>query len=308
MRKGEMKNAVAMLGALSLASLFAASGAMAAPDRERGIRIGEPAPAFSLPDRYGNEVSLSDYLGKKVILYFWVSWCVCRDQLPLLQQFKDSHPDDSFEIISVSIDAQGGRYVNPIADTAKIRYPALLDARAETARLYHYPATPAAFLIDEAGVATGQFILDFELQKSETREALEGFLARPAVASPEFSPRRASIDELQADVRNDPRNPKARMRLAGAFQSSGDAVSAIPHWEALCEIKKNDCEYKFSLGSAHFAAGNLEQALKHWKNAAKCDQTNYIYMRTVQSFEHPGNFYSPEKMKDLYSDGLEQMK
>ncbi len=35
------------------------------------LAVGEKAPAFSLPDQNGNMVSLSDYLGKKVILYFY---------------------------------------------------------------------------------------------------------------------------------------------------------------------------------------------------------------------------------------------
>lgn len=35
------------------------------------LEIGSKAPAFSLPDQNGNAHSLSDYIGKKVILYFY---------------------------------------------------------------------------------------------------------------------------------------------------------------------------------------------------------------------------------------------
>lgn len=35
------------------------------------MKIGEKAPGFTLTDAYGNEVSLSDYLGQKVVLYFY---------------------------------------------------------------------------------------------------------------------------------------------------------------------------------------------------------------------------------------------
>ena len=35
------------------------------------LEIGTKAPAFTLPDKDGNPVSLSDYLGEKVVLYFY---------------------------------------------------------------------------------------------------------------------------------------------------------------------------------------------------------------------------------------------
>lgn len=35
------------------------------------LTIGDPAPAFSLPDANGNTVKLADFRGKKVVLYFY---------------------------------------------------------------------------------------------------------------------------------------------------------------------------------------------------------------------------------------------
>ena len=35
------------------------------------LEIGMKAPEFTLPDKEGNNVSLSDFLGKKVVLYFY---------------------------------------------------------------------------------------------------------------------------------------------------------------------------------------------------------------------------------------------
>ena len=35
------------------------------------LEIGMKAPAFTLPDQNGEQVSLSDFLGKKVVLYFY---------------------------------------------------------------------------------------------------------------------------------------------------------------------------------------------------------------------------------------------
>ena len=35
------------------------------------LKVGMKAPAFTLPDKDGNPVSLSDFLGRKVVLYFY---------------------------------------------------------------------------------------------------------------------------------------------------------------------------------------------------------------------------------------------
>ncbi len=35
------------------------------------LEVGKKAPNFTLPDQDGNDVSLSDYSGKKVVLWFF---------------------------------------------------------------------------------------------------------------------------------------------------------------------------------------------------------------------------------------------
>jgi hypothetical protein len=59
---------------VALASMLAAScGASGdgGPTRERLVREGDSAPAFTLPSAQGSEVSLEEYLGRRpVLLYF----------------------------------------------------------------------------------------------------------------------------------------------------------------------------------------------------------------------------------------------
>ncbi len=35
------------------------------------VEVGKKAPRFTLPDTYGNKVALKDFIGKKVVLYFY---------------------------------------------------------------------------------------------------------------------------------------------------------------------------------------------------------------------------------------------
>jgi peroxiredoxin Q/BCP len=35
------------------------------------VEVGQAAPEFTLPDQEGNEVSLSDFRGQRVVVYFY---------------------------------------------------------------------------------------------------------------------------------------------------------------------------------------------------------------------------------------------
>lgn len=70
------------------------------------LKEGDKAPAFSGKDQDGNKVSLSDYKGKKLVLYFYpeddtptctIQACNLRDNYSLLKK-------EGFEVIGVSPD------------------------------------------------------------------------------------------------------------------------------------------------------------------------------------------------------------
>ena len=56
---------------------------------------------FTLLDKEGNEVSLSDYKGKKTLVMFFGTWCgYCRQELPSLQEYADNHDDLNILLVS----------------------------------------------------------------------------------------------------------------------------------------------------------------------------------------------------------------
>lgn len=72
--------AVAMLQALLLGLLLAATPSAGEDLEERLWDLyivpldAEPAPAFTLESLAGKRVSLSDFRGRAVLLYFWATW------------------------------------------------------------------------------------------------------------------------------------------------------------------------------------------------------------------------------------------
>jgi peroxiredoxin len=70
------------------------------------ISAGEPAPDFTLRDQDGEEVSLADFKGRKVLLVFYPKDFspVCSDQLSIYQEVKPEIAAKGVELIGISVD------------------------------------------------------------------------------------------------------------------------------------------------------------------------------------------------------------
>jgi peroxiredoxin len=70
------------------------------------IEAGVPAPEFTLPDQDGNEVSLSDFRGKTVLLVFYpLDFSpVCTDQLNVYQEVLGELEQRGATLLGISVD------------------------------------------------------------------------------------------------------------------------------------------------------------------------------------------------------------
>jgi len=71
------------------------------------IEPGTQAPAFTLPDQDGNDVSLSDFAGCKVVIAFYPQdfSSVCGDQLSIYQEVLGEIRERGAELIGISVDS-----------------------------------------------------------------------------------------------------------------------------------------------------------------------------------------------------------
>ncbi len=113
------------------------------------------ATDFTLRDTDGKQVSLSDYLGKQVVLIdFWATWCVpCEAELPHLQKLYADNRDRGFVVLAVAMDgpetvAQVGSYQRRY----DLTFPVLLDEETRVVSVYNPKRTaPLSVLIDKKG-------------------------------------------------------------------------------------------------------------------------------------------------------------
>jgi peroxiredoxin (alkyl hydroperoxide reductase subunit C) len=70
------------------------------------ITAGSPAPGFTLRDQDGEDVSLADFKGRKVLLVFYPMDFspVCSDQLSIYQEVKPELAAKGVEVLGISID------------------------------------------------------------------------------------------------------------------------------------------------------------------------------------------------------------
>jgi len=149
--------AVVLVGAAVLYNTFGDApvpGTVAQPQDAQRVE----APDFTVIDGEGNEVKLSDFRGKPVVLNFWASWCgPCKSEMPA---FDEKYRQLGDEVVFMMINAtDGGRET---VDTAKefisdsgYSFPVYYDTMYEANYFYGVTALPTTFFIDAEGYAVG---------------------------------------------------------------------------------------------------------------------------------------------------------
>ncbi|MBP1932432.1 TlpA family protein disulfide reductase [Ammoniphilus resinae] len=112
----------------------------------------QQAPAFTLKDLNGEEVSLQQYEGKLVLLSFWNSWCgPCKTEMPILQKLQTEYPDQ-VAVIGVNLSFQDiMKDVKAFVEDHQIEYKIALDKLGEVADSYQVRELPVLYLISPEG-------------------------------------------------------------------------------------------------------------------------------------------------------------
>ncbi|MFB9841175.1 TlpA family protein disulfide reductase [Mucilaginibacter ginsenosidivorans] len=116
---------------------------------------GTHLAGFTLPDKDGKLVSLSQFKGKYVLVDFWASWCApCRKESPYLKRALQRFGNNNFVILSVSIDKSLDDWEKAIIKDGTQSFVHLIDIRggeSPVTNQYNIETIPGNFLIDPTG-------------------------------------------------------------------------------------------------------------------------------------------------------------
>jgi peroxiredoxin len=122
------------------------------PDNKIGTSVGQYPPDFALVDAItGEEVSLSDFSGKPVLILFFTTWCSsCSIEMPDVQAMYEKYYDQGFVVIGVGIGASRSALRN-YAGRYDINFLILSDWEHQIARDYGVQYIPTNFFIRKNG-------------------------------------------------------------------------------------------------------------------------------------------------------------
>lgn len=137
------------------------------------VNVGDIAPNFSVTTLAGEQVTLSDYKGKKpVYLKFWATWCsYCKVEMPHLQDVENRY-GDKIEVLAVNVGMNDSvANIQKFYQSGGFNLPTTIDQQGLLTSLYGVVGTPNHVLINRDGVVVYRTFLATD----QLDEVIEGW-------------------------------------------------------------------------------------------------------------------------------------
>jgi cytochrome c biogenesis protein CcmG, thiol:disulfide interchange protein DsbE len=154
---------------------------LTACDAAPRVTVGERAPQYRGVTLAGDSTPLGSLDGRVVLLNIWATWCEpCKEELPILQSIYRARSAEGFEIVGVSVDAQGEEQkVQAFVADYGLTYPIWLDPSERVSATFLAVGVPASYLIARDGTLLWKKVGPIRENDPELSRLLDSALAVP---------------------------------------------------------------------------------------------------------------------------------
>ena len=151
---GEKYEAPPVLLPQSQSEAEAAGETEEAAEPEEETQPDRTAPDFTVYDEEGNAVSLSDFVGKPVVVNFWASWCgPCKSEMADFDRVWAQY-GDSVQFMMVNLTDGSQETVETASAYIKEQgygFPVYYDTKLDAAYTYGVSAVPVTYFVNADG-------------------------------------------------------------------------------------------------------------------------------------------------------------
>ena len=125
------------------------------------LELGSKVSEFELADLKGNQVKLSDYKGKILVINFWASWCPpCKGEMPDFDLL-DKGLKKKNDVVLLAVNMTDGKRetkskVESFIKENNYGMMVLLDTEGQAAKLYEIKWLPTTVIVDRKGILRWQ--------------------------------------------------------------------------------------------------------------------------------------------------------
>jgi cytochrome oxidase Cu insertion factor (SCO1/SenC/PrrC family) len=114
------------------------------------------APGFALSTLEGDQISLTEFRGRPVLINFWATYCVpCRLEMPLIERMAKQHP----RLVVLLVDERDSTpAARDFITEVHIRSTVMLDSDGKVGDLYRITGLPTTIFMRADGTIEGRYI------------------------------------------------------------------------------------------------------------------------------------------------------
>ena len=121
--------------------------------KQERLEVGQPFIDFTLETKDGENVTLSEVIGKNklTLVDFWASWCgPCRKENPVVKAAYEQYHELGFDVVGVSVDQDGDAWLQAVRDD-QLPWTQVRDSENTVSESYLIYYIPSNFLFDQNG-------------------------------------------------------------------------------------------------------------------------------------------------------------